>query len=281
MTKKLIEQRRKMVESHLRKTELVLRFEDDRGHNSIKALNVALYGTAHNEIPRHISRVVGETLFTLQRYLPYDFINSDTWRATLVASVGTDRLPKNEKRRAELLFDWMWFVLGHAQNRLVNMSMRASVDLGGVWATILRQRTAESAFEGSKVIAEVSSALIKYDAVTHRVRDDEEQQAATAADMAAHTCQAFNNKNYERVAKFACAASAYAVMYATDLPMPLGEYDALLRGMSDSRSFVKERAQKEVAECDSFSKPLPAGARTTAVELMAPVALLRKLLEIG
>ena len=104
---------------------------------SIAAINLAMTGTLTDYVPACMSLRIGRWIITVQDRMPATIRDSAAWRELLVLSAGTGR--KHEAERMALVLDWMWDALALVQPRA---DMRG---YGVAWATMLRERTAQSA----------------------------------------------------------------------------------------------------------------------------------------
>ena len=117
---------------------------------SIAAINLAMTGTLTDAVPACMSRVIGRWIISVQDQMPATIRDSAAWRELLVLSAGTGG--EHEAERLVLVLDWMWDALALVQPRA---DMRG---YGVAWATMLRERTVQSARAASAYAAAAASA---------------------------------------------------------------------------------------------------------------------------
>ena len=146
---------------------------------SIAALNLALTGELTDNVPDCMSLVIGRWIIWVQDRMPATIRDSAEWRELLVLAAGTGR--QHEAERRALVLDWMWTALALVQPRA------NATGYGAAWATMLRERTVESAKSAATAAA---TAAAKAAATA----------AATAADAATYA--------YTYTAAYASASAA-------------------------------------------------------------------------
>ena len=104
---------------------------------SIAALNLALTGTLTDTVPDCMSPVIGRWVIRVQDEMPATIRDSTAWRELLVLAAGTGR--EREAERQALVMDWMWNAMALVQ------PFADTHGYGTAWATMLRERTVNSA----------------------------------------------------------------------------------------------------------------------------------------
>jgi hypothetical protein len=126
---------------------------------SIAAINIALTGTLTDTVPDCMSRVTGRWIIGVQDRMPATIRDSQAWRDLLVLSAGTGR--EHETERVALVMDWMWDALALVQPRA------DARGYGVAWATMLRERTVDSARAASAAASADAYASAAADAYAH------------------------------------------------------------------------------------------------------------------
>lgn len=155
---------------------------------SIAALNLALTGTLTDKIPNCMSLVIGRWIISVQDPMPATIRDSAAYRELLVLAAGTGR--EHEAERKALVLSWMWDALALLQP-LANKR-----GYGAAWATMLRERTQESA-RAASASASVSAHAAAANASAANAYAAEAAYAASASYAAS-----------------AAASAAYAYAYA-------------------------------------------------------------------
>lgn len=154
---------------------------------SVAALNLALTGTLTDTVPDCMSRVVGRWIISVQDRMPATIRDSAAWRELLVLAAGTGR--EHEGARRALVLSWMWDALALVQPRA------DAERYGEAWATMLRERTAASAYAAADAAAYAASAVdadyaaaspAAYAAASAAAYADAAEAASEAADAAAN-----------------------------------------------------------------------------------------------
>ena len=153
---------------------------------SIAAINIALTGTLTDTVPDCMSCVTGRWIIGVQDRMPATIRDSQAWRDLLVLSAGTGR--EHETERVALVMDWMWDALALVQPRA------DARGYGVAWATMLRERTVDS--------ARAAAAAASADAYASAA-------ASAAADAYAHAAA-----HLYAAASAHASADAYADAYA-------------------------------------------------------------------
>jgi hypothetical protein len=139
---------------------------------SIAALNLALTGTLTDKIPDCMSVVIGRWVIGVQDSMPATIRDSADWRELLVLAAGTGREQESERRA--LVLSWMWDALALVQPQADKQ------DYGAAWATMLRERTVESARAAAVAAYAAASAAA---AASVYAAADAAASAAAAADV--------------------------------------------------------------------------------------------------
>ena len=167
---------------------------------SIAALNLALTGTLTDKIPDCMSRVVGRWIIGVQDRMPATIRDSESWRELLVMAAGTGR--EHETERVALVMAWMWDALAVVQ------PLANEKGFGAAWATMLRERTTESAYAGAYA-AEAASAYAAEAAGAFRCAFSaaaaSDAYAVEAADSVAYAAEAAGAYAAEAAAAYAAA----------------------------------------------------------------------------
>jgi hypothetical protein len=164
---------------------------------SIAAINLVLTGQLTDEIPDCMSMVIGRWVRRIQDTMPDTMRNSERWKALLPVAAGTGRDPGDERRRLDLIMEWMWAT--------VLPSVQPVADRHGFGEEWRRMTTANAAAvdaaadaaDAAAVVAAVVAAYAAYAAYAVAA------YAAYAAKAAAAAC-----------ADAACADAAYAAYAA-------------------------------------------------------------------
>ena len=154
---------------------------------SIAAINLALTGTMTDTMPDCMSRVIWRWVIRVQDPMPATIRDSRAWRDLLVLSAGTGR--EHEAKRTALVMAWMWDALALVQPRA------DARGYGVAWATMLRERTVQSAraayaaaytavYAAAYAYADAAAAAAAYTAV-YAAADAAAAAAAYAAAAAA------------------------------------------------------------------------------------------------
>ena len=174
---------------------------------SIAAINIALTGTLTDTVPDCMSRVTGRWIIGVQDRMPATIRDSQAWRDLLVLSAGTGR--EHETERVALVMDWMWDALALVQPRA------DARGYGVAWATMLRERTVDSARAASAAASADASAA-----------------ASAAADAYAHAAA-----HLYAAASAHASADAYADAYAWTAIDPVGLLRRLV-AVTDERAMA-------------------------------------------
>ena len=106
---------------------------------SLAAINLALSGRMHDDVPRCMSRVIGRWIIgTQDRMLP-QMRNSRRWRELLPEAAGTGRDPAHEKARLDLVLDWMWGTILPSLQSLADRH-----ECGTEWRAMCAERSPEA-----------------------------------------------------------------------------------------------------------------------------------------
>ena len=177
---------------------------------SIAAINLALTGTLTDTVPDCMSRVIWRWIIGVQDRMPATIRDSRAWRDLLVLSAGTGR--EREAKRTALVMAWMWDALALVQPQA------DARGYGVAWATMLRERTVESARAAyaAAYAAAAAAASAAADAAADADADADASAAASAAADAAADADADADADAAAYAAAyaAAAAAAYAAAYA-------------------------------------------------------------------
>jgi hypothetical protein len=111
---------------------------------SMGAINLILNGEVTDDIPDCMSEVIGRFIIQMQDRMPVLLRNSSDWKNLLPLAARTRR--EKDLLRRDMLMDWMWGVLARIQY------VADSNDFGSQWATMLKERTWESAFNAAEAV---------------------------------------------------------------------------------------------------------------------------------
>ena len=218
---------------------------------SIAAVNLALTGTLTDDVPECMSSVIGRWIISVQDRMPAAIRDSTAWRELLVLSAGTGGA--NESERIALVLDWMW-------DALALMQPRADAQgYGEAWATMLCERTSESAYAAAYASGVASAYTAAYSA---------KAAAEYAAAYAPEAAYAYADK--------VVAESAYAAAYASEA---VSEYTAAYSAKAAAEYAAEAAyayADKAVAEsayaAACASESASAGKSAAAVSVAASEA---------
>jgi hypothetical protein len=211
---------------------------------SIAAINLAMTGTLTDTVPDCMSRVIGRWIIRIQDPMPATIRDSAAWRELLVLSAGTGR--EHEAERVALVLDWMWDALALVQPRADVRGYRVA------WATMLRERTAQSARSASAYAATTADAYA----------------AASASESAAAYA-------------YADAASSAATAAAASSSASTATAAAAAAAASASASASAHAASSTATAADAYADAAPSAyAAAAAWETIDPVGLLRRLVAV-
>jgi hypothetical protein len=163
---------------------------------SIAAINLVLTGELTDETPDCMSMIIGAWIRRIQDPMPDTMRNSEQWKTLLPAAAGTGRNPADERRRLDLIMEWLWAtVLPYVQ---------PVADLHGFgeeWRRMTTAKTAAAAYDAAYAHAAYADAYDAYDAADAAANAaaanayDAYDAAADAADAAYAAVNAVNAVN--------------------------------------------------------------------------------------
>lgn len=157
------------------------------GRCTIEEINFVLTGKLTDGPHPCISEVIRRWVIRTQDAMPHDMRNSHAWRDAAKGIAGSAATPAVEKRRRDLITDWMWSALA---DEAVVSALPAKVKPS--WQAMLRQRTAAAAH----ITADTAYAAYA-------------DAAYAAASAAAHTDTVYIAHYFDAAASAAASAAAY------------------------------------------------------------------------
>jgi hypothetical protein len=155
---------------------------------SIAAINLVLTGELTDETPDCMSMIIGAWIRRIQDPMPDTMRNSEQWKTLLPAAAGTGRNSDDERRRVDLIIEWLWTT--------VLPSVQPVADLHGFGEEWRRMTTAKA--------ANATNAANAANAAANAAHAANAANAAHAADAASHAATAASD-----AAANAAAANAY------------------------------------------------------------------------
>ena len=136
----LTKEQEQKITDFLKDRYLPVGLGDEEQACSIAAINLALTGRLTDKIPECMSPVIGNWSIVVQDAMPDEMRNSPEWKVLLPLAAGTGRNPDDEKKRLDLLLNWMWVtVLPSLQ------SLADEKGFGEAWETMCRERASDAA----------------------------------------------------------------------------------------------------------------------------------------
>ena len=105
---------------------------------SVAAINLALSGEFTDRVPDCMSKVIGVWIIRIQDAMPATMRNSREWKELLPLAANTGREWEQEKKRLDIIVEWMWTVLHLAQ------PVADTKGYGDAFRRVCKERTVEA-----------------------------------------------------------------------------------------------------------------------------------------